>query len=149
MSYNANGGSGAPANQTKWRDQTLKLSTTKPTRTGYTFQGWGTSASDTSADYASGANYTGNASITLYAIWKAITYTVKYNANGGSGAPANQTKTYGKTLTLSDMIGLKIIVPLVDKNNKAVDVEKSYVKITKSNDEYILKINIDKNLKIV
>ena len=47
-----------------------------------------------------------------------------------------------KSLTLSDMIGLKIIVPLVDKNNKAVDVEKSYVKITKADDEYILKINI-------
>ena len=47
-----------------------------------------------------------------------------------------------KKLTLSDMIGLKIIVPLIDKNGKAVDVEKSYVKITKTNDEYILKVNI-------
>lgn len=47
-----------------------------------------------------------------------------------------------KTMTLSDMIGLKIITPLVDKNNKAVDVEKSYVKITKTEDEYILKVNI-------
>ena len=47
-----------------------------------------------------------------------------------------------KKMTLSDMIGLKIIVPLIDKNNKAVDVEKSYVKITKTNDEYILKVNI-------
>lgn len=27
-------------------------------------------------------------------------YTIKYNANGGSGAPSSQTKTYGKTLTL-------------------------------------------------
>ena len=47
-----------------------------------------------------------------------------------------------KTMTLSDMIGLKIITPLVDKNNKAVDVEKSYIKITKTEDEYILKVNI-------
>ena len=47
-----------------------------------------------------------------------------------------------KKLTLSDMIGLKIIVPLIDKNNKAVDVEKSYVKITKTSDDYILKVNI-------
>lgn len=45
-------------------------------------------------------------------------------------------------MTLSEMIGLKIITPLVDKNNKAVDVEKSYVKITKAEDEYILKVNI-------
>lgn len=101
VKYNANGGTGTPSSQTKWKDQTLKLSTTKPTRTGYTFQGWGTSASDTSVDYAAGASYTANKAITLYAIWKAITYAVKYNANGGSGAPANQTKTYGKTLTLS------------------------------------------------
>ena len=34
VSYNANGGSGAPSGQTKWKDQTLTLSTTKPTRTG-------------------------------------------------------------------------------------------------------------------
>ena len=45
-------------------------------------------------------------------------------------------------MTLSEMIGLKIITPLVDKNNKPVDVEKSYVKITKAEDEYILKVNI-------
>ncbi len=104
VKYNANGGSGAPSNQTKWKDQALTLSTTKPTRTGYTFQGWGTSASDTTVDYAAGAKYTDNAGITLYAIWKAIAYTVKYNANGGSGAPSNQTKTYGVTLTLSNTI---------------------------------------------
>ena len=102
VKYNANGGSGAPSNQTKWKDQSLKLSDTKPTRTGYTFQGWATSASGSVA-YSSGANYTSNASITLYAVWKTITYTVKYNANGGSGAPSNQTKTYGKTLTLSNV----------------------------------------------
>ena len=45
-------------------------------------------------------------------------------------------------MTLSDMIGKKLITPLIDKNNKAVDVEKSYVKITKMNDEYLLKVNI-------
>ena len=101
VKYNANGGSGAPSSQTKTYGTTLKLSSTKPKRTGYTFQGWGTSATDTSVNYAAGANYTSNANITLYAIWKANTYTVKYNANGGSGAPGNQTKTYGKTLTLS------------------------------------------------
>lgn len=45
-------------------------------------------------------------------------------------------------LTLGDMIGKKIITPLIDKNNKAVDTEGSYVKITKTEDEYILKVNI-------
>jgi uncharacterized repeat protein (TIGR02543 family) len=109
VQYNANGGSGAPSVQTKWKDQTLKLSTTKPTRTGYTFQGWATSSGGNVA-YASGASYTTNASITLYAVWKAISYTVKYNANGGSNAPNSQTKTYGKTLTLSNTIPVRTSV---------------------------------------
>ena len=101
IKYNANGGSGAPSSQTKWKDQALTLSSTKPTRTGYSFLGWSTSSTATSATYAAGASYTTNAATTLYAVWKANTYTVKYNANGGSGAPSSQTKTYGKTLTLS------------------------------------------------
>lgn len=101
IKYNANGGSGAPSNQTKWKDQTLTLSSTKPTRTGYSFLGWSTSSTATAATYSAGGSYTANSSATLYAIWKANTYTIKYNANGGSGAPSSQTKTYGKTLTLS------------------------------------------------
>lgn len=101
ITYNANGGSGAPSAQTKWKDQALTLSSTKPTRTGYTFLGWSTSSTATSATYSAGGSYTANSAATLYAVWKALTYTVKYNANGGTGAPANQTKTYGKTLTLS------------------------------------------------
>jgi uncharacterized repeat protein (TIGR02543 family) len=101
VSYNANGGSGAPGSQTKWKDQALTLSSTKPTRTGHSFLGWSTSSTATSATYSAGGSYTANAAATLYAVWKANTYTVSYNANGGSGAPSNQTKTYGKALTLS------------------------------------------------
>ena len=50
-------------------------------------------------------------------------------------------------MTLSDMIGKKLIIALIDKNNKAVDVEKSYVKITKADSEYILKVNIKDSTK--
>ena len=100
VSFNANGGSGAPGNQTKWHDTAITLSSTRPTRTGYIFQGWATSSSGGVA-YQPGAQYNSNANITLYAVWKAQTYTISYNANGGSGAPGNQTKTYGQTLTLS------------------------------------------------
>ena len=101
VTFNANGGSGAPGAQTKWYGETLKLSTTKPTRTGYTFKGWGTSSTTTTVSYAAGANYTANATDTLYAIWTENTFTVTFNANGGSGAPGAQTKYYTKNLTLS------------------------------------------------
>ena len=100
VAYNANGGTGAPSSQTKWKDQALTLSSTKPTRTGYTFQGWATTASGSVA-YAAGASYTANAAATLYAVWKANTYAVTYNANGGTGAPGSQSKTHGVALTLS------------------------------------------------
>lgn len=104
VSYNANGGSGAPAAQTKYHSKSITLSTTKPTRTGYTFLGWATSSTATSATIQPGATYSSNASVTYYAVWKINTWTVSYNANGGSGAPANQTKTYGVNLTLSSTI---------------------------------------------
>jgi len=83
VSYNMNGGSATISSQTKVQDITLKLSTTTPTRTGYEFQGWGTSATDESVDYASGANYTGNSNIELYAIWKK-TVTITFDANGAT-----------------------------------------------------------------
>lgn len=101
VAYNANGGTGVPANQTKTHGTALTLSSTKPTRTGYTFKNWNTAANGSGTSYASGASYTGNAALTLYAQWTINTYTVSYNANGGTGAPGNQTKTYGTTLTLS------------------------------------------------
>ena len=101
VSYNANGGTGAPSSQTKTIDVDLKLSTTKPTRTGYTFLGWSTSKTASSASYSPGATYSSNAALTLYAVWKINTWTVKYDANGGTGAPSSQTKTYGQTLKLS------------------------------------------------
>ena len=101
VSYNANGGSGAPAAQTKWYGTNLTLSTAKPTRTGYSFSKWNTAANGSGTSYNSGATYSANSAATLYAQWTANTYAVTYNANGGTGAPANQTKTYGQTLTLS------------------------------------------------
>ena len=117
VSYNANGGSGAPSAQTKYYGKTLTLSSTKPTRTGYIFKGWATSASGSVA-YASGASYTANAAVTLYAVWQKITYTVKYNANGGTGAPSNQTKTHGVNLTLSSTKPTR--ASYVDENGSTV-----------------------------
>ena len=100
VSYNANGGTGAPSAQIKYYGKNITLSATKPTRTGYTFQGWATSAGGAVA-YQPGATYSANAGITLYAKWTAITYAVYYNGDGGTNIPSTQTKTYGVNLTLS------------------------------------------------
>ena len=104
ITYNANGGSGAPGQETKYYGVTKQLSSTIPTRTGYTFVKWNTKADGTGTNYNPGSNYTDNATVTLYAIWSIITYAVSYDANGGSGAPSNQTKSYGVDLKLSSTI---------------------------------------------
>ena len=93
VNYNANGGSGAPGSQTKTHDTNLTLSSTKPTKTGYTFLGWSTSSTG-GVVYNAGGTYSTNANVTLYAVWRVNTYTINYNANGGSGAPGSQSYTY-------------------------------------------------------
>lgn len=91
ISYNANGGSGAPSSQTKTYGTALTLSGTKPTRTGYTFKNWNTAANGSGTNYNSSASYTANAAATLYAQWTAVTYNVTIDCNGGSGV---SSRTY-------------------------------------------------------
>ena len=71
ISYNANGGSGAPSAQTYTVEKsiTVNLSSVKPTRTGYTFLGWSLLANDVTPDYAAGALYTLRRDVAFYAIW--------------------------------------------------------------------------------
>ena len=71
ITYNANGGNGAPNNQSKIQGENVTLSEIKPTRTGYTFKGWGTSSNTTTVEYLAGATYTVDANLNLYAIWVA------------------------------------------------------------------------------
>jgi len=101
VTYNANGGSSAPSSQTKWYDETLTLTTSKPYRTNYVFWHWNTNSSNSGTTYSSGGSYSGNAALTLYAIWNPV---ISYNANGGTNAPASQIKTYGQSLTLSSTV---------------------------------------------
>ena len=101
VSYDANGGGNTPASQTKTEDVTLTLTSTIPTRYGYTFKGWATSSSAKSADYQAGGRYTVNESVTLYAVWEINTYTVSFDANGGTNAPNPQKKTHGQNLILT------------------------------------------------
>lgn len=98
VTYNANGGSGAPSAQTKYYGRTLTLSSTKPTRSGYTFQGWSTSSTG-SVEYNAGGSYTGNKAITLYAVWK-----INYIAPSVTDAFAYRVSS--NTSTTEDATGL-------------------------------------------
>lgn len=101
ITYNANGGSGAPGGQTKWYGEDINLQPGTPTRSGYSFKNWNTKQDGTGTSYNPSQKYTANAGLTLYAQWNPNPYTVTYNANGGSGAPGPQTKYHGIALVLT------------------------------------------------
>ena len=128
VKYDANGGTGAPSNQTKKQGESLTISTAKPTKTGYTFTSWNTKKDGTGTKYDIGASYTTDSDVTLYAQYKenTITYTVKYDANGGTGAPSNQTKTKGKELVLSTTVPTKEGYKFVNWNTKKDGTGTSY-----------------------
>lgn len=97
--FNANGGT-TPNPQTITKAYGTALGTLPTTsRTGYTFNGWYT-AKTGGLKISTTTTMPAN-NVTYYAQWSIIQYTISYNANGGTGAPATQTKDYGKTLTLS------------------------------------------------
>ena len=94
VTYNANGGSGAPGSQTKYHNTTLTLSSNKPTRSGYTFLGWSTSSAATSATYQSGGSFSINADTTLYAVWKKGCEGNVHNYNSVVTAPTCTEQGY-------------------------------------------------------
>lgn len=86
VSYDANGGTGAPAAQTEKNGKTLALIGTVPTRKNYRFPGWATTAEATEAAYQPGGSYTDYEDVTLYALWS-------------SSPPASAAMPYAGRLT--------------------------------------------------
>ena len=72
VTYDANGGSGAPAAQIKYYKESLALSNTKPVRDGYTFLGWSEDSASKTASYKPASTYTKDEDMTLYAVWEKI-----------------------------------------------------------------------------
>ena len=72
ITYDGNGGLGAPAPQTKTENQGITLSNTQPEREGYTFVGWALTKAATEAAYNPGDVFEIDANTTLYAVWKEI-----------------------------------------------------------------------------
>ena len=98
VSYDANGGTGAPPVDGTWADADYTVSDQIPVRDGYTFKGWNSAASPEYEDgeqtnghaYTSGetvskddANRAITTSITMYAQWERNP-SVSYRANGGT-----------------------------------------------------------------
>ncbi len=88
LTYNANGGEGAPATQYVAINADpcqLTVSATEPTRTGYYFLGWSTNSEASSPDGAWDPEdtHTMTEDVTLYAVWEpaVVTFEATTNAN--------------------------------------------------------------------
>lgn len=107
VTYDSNGGSAAPASQTKAHGASLTLSSQTLTRPGYTFKGWATSqksANSGTVNFKPGSVYKKDADVTLYASWSPKTYKVIYDGNGVTkgATELNATVTFGKAFTMKN-----------------------------------------------
>ncbi len=101
---NASGVSGIPQSQAGIAfDEEVALADGEPTRSGYRFLGWSLTSGSIVAAYQPGDKVKGLVAgegdvVTLYAVWAANSYTIAFNANGGSNAPANIQAQYDATV---------------------------------------------------
>ncbi len=98
--YNANGGSNGPSSQRVQAGVTFNLSSSKPTRSGYTFLGWSTNKNATSASFNPGGRVRLNGNTTLYAVWKKNASATVY-ASSVSLSSSSCTMNTGNTKTLT------------------------------------------------
>ncbi|MBO4962306.1 MAG: InlB B-repeat-containing protein [Clostridia bacterium] len=95
VTFNANGGTTPTESKSVTYGSTYSDLPT-PTKTGYSFNGWYT-ASSGGNKVTSNTTVTITSAQTLYAQWTANTYTVTFNANGGTTPTASKSVTYDST----------------------------------------------------
>lgn len=108
VSFDANGGSGAPssAKYEVGTEMTLPEAGNMK-RDGYEFLGWSTEKSAQSATYMSGSTYTVSEAVTFYAVWKQVV-SLAFDANGAvsGSAPEGITGNVGEIVMLPEPAGL-------------------------------------------
>jgi len=99
VTFDANGGTGSASPQSSPFPNGLTPNTA--TRNGYLFTGWNTVIDGSGAGYYDGATYDFFHDITLYAQW---TYTITFDANGGTGTMAPETGGWPYNLNANTFI---------------------------------------------
>ena len=102
-----------------------------PTRTGYTFKGWynadgGGTTGGTGTRYTTSSKPVPNNDLHLWSKWTANSYTVKFNANGGSGTMSDESFTYDTAKTLTTNSFTRTGYTFAGWNTKADGTGTSY-----------------------
>ena len=103
---NHDGPSITMTDQTFTYNQSQALKANSMTRSGYAFNGWNTEANGSGTAYAdkqeltnpsSTGTFTNGATLTLYAQWTPITYTLRLHHNDGTDAYTDMVMTYDQS----------------------------------------------------
>ena len=148
IKYDSNGGNGSMSNVSHGYGESKRLAKNTFTKEGYTFVGWNTDKNASVALYTdeqevSNIGESGE-TVTLYAVWKANTYTVKYDSNGGNGSMANVSYSYGENKKLTKNTFTKSGYTFIGWNtnkdaNAALYADEQEVdNLTKENNELII-----------
>ncbi len=106
VKYDANGGTGTMNSTIHSVDESKKLSKNTYEKTGYTFAGWNTKPDGSGTKYVDEATVNNLSSsgktVTLYAQWTPIVYTIIYDGNGSTdGYTASSTHVYNDAKLLT------------------------------------------------
>lgn len=115
ITYDANGGSGAPSTMTftdASNSTSVTLSSTIPTKSTYSFLGWSESMNAVVPDYSAGGTYTFSAGTTnLYAVWDSSTPMYAIRCSQVVAAEGNGTMTVtvnGTSYTSNEEINIYV-----------------------------------------
>ena len=103
--YDANGGSGFMSNSVCAEGDSFLVKDCTFSKAGMVFQSWNTKADGSGETYQPADVLTPTANMTLYAIWGSGSagpevWTVRYDANGGSGTMKDSTCDKGDSITV-------------------------------------------------
>lgn len=110
IKFNKNGATGGSMSNMLNRkyDTSYKLTANAYKRTGYTFAGWNTKKTGKGTTYKNKASVknlkeVNGGTVTLYAQWKPIEYTIKFNGNGATGGKMSNlsNRKYDKSYKLT------------------------------------------------
>lgn len=76
--FNNNGGSGGPNSVQKFAGETITISSSVPTKEGYTFKGWTVVGDTTQTLYQPGDTYVINNNTTFVAVWEEVPSATQY-----------------------------------------------------------------------